>query len=217
MRVIAATNVDLREEVVAGRFREDLFFRLNVFPIRVIPLRERREDIPLLMTYFLGKFSRLHGRRLSGFTQRAVDAVMSYEWPGNIRELENVIERGVILAPEGTVIDAPQLFTSGEHFSDKHYSIGRGGTLVKEDANQLLGEHITQSDVERVSRGLNNLLLGVDDDEHRVSLDDIETLLLKRALDLAHGNVAAAARLLSVTRPQMVYRLKSRGITHAGD
>jgi predicted hydrocarbon binding protein len=72
VRVIAATNVDLREEAAAGRFREDLFFRLNVFPIRVTPVRERREDIPLLMTHFLGKFNRLHGRRLTGFTQRAV-------------------------------------------------------------------------------------------------------------------------------------------------
>ncbi len=217
VRVIAATNVDLRKEVAAGRFREDLFFRLNVFPIRVTPLRERREDIPLLMTHFLGKFNRLHGRRLTGFTQRAVDAVMSYGWPGNIRELENVIERGVILAAENTVIDSPQLFTSGEKFNDKQFDVDRAGTLVKADRAHIFGEPVTDPDVERVSKRFNSLLLGVDDDESKVSLDDIETLLLRKALDRADGNVAAAARLLGITRPQMVYRLKSRGITHHGE
>jgi two-component system, NtrC family, response regulator HydG len=99
VRVIAATNVDLRAEVAAGRFREDLFFRLNVFPIRVVPLRERREDIAPLLTHFLAKFNRLHGRRIAGFTQRALDAVMSYAWPGNVRELENVVERGASWRP----------------------------------------------------------------------------------------------------------------------
>ncbi|MDM0110392.1 sigma 54-interacting transcriptional regulator [Variovorax sp. J22R24] len=217
VRVIAATNVDLRKEVAAGRFREDLFFRLNVFPVRVTPLRERREDIPLLMTHFLGKFNRLHGHRLTGFTQRAVDAVMSYDWPGNIRELENVIERGVILAAENSVIDSPQLFTSGEQFNDKQFDVDRAGMLVKTDRTHMLTDPVSDPDVERVSKRFNSLLLGVDDDQSKVSLDDIETLLLRKALDRAHGNVAAAARLLGITRPQMVYRLKSRGITHQGD
>ena len=217
VRVIAATNADLREAVATGRFREDLFFRLNVFPIRVIPLRERREDIPLLMTHFLGKFNRLHGRRLSGFTQRAVDAVMSYGWPGNIRELENAVERGVILAAEGTVIDASQLFTSGEHFGDPQFAIGRSGAWVKTDPAQLLAPLAADHETERVSKQLNNLLQGLDDGTSGVSLDDIESLLLRKAVDRAQGNVAAAARLLGITRPQMVYRLKSRGITHPGE
>ncbi len=216
VRVIAATNVDLREEAAAGRFREDLFFRLNVFPIRVTPVRERREDIPLLMTHFLGKFNRLHGRRLTGFTQRAVDAVMSYGWPGNIRELENVIERGVILAAENTVIDAPQLFTSGEQFSSQQFAVGRDGALIHTDPTRLLDVESTDPEIERVSNHISNLLNGIEDDS-KVSLDDIETLLLKQAVTRAHGNVAAAARLLGITRPQMVYRLKSRGILPHGE
>ena len=216
VRVIAATNVDLREEVAAGRFRGDLFFRLNVFPIRVTPLRERREDIPLLMTHFLGKFDRLHGRRLTGFTQRAVDAVMSYDWPGNIRELENVIERGVILASESTVIDSSQLFTSGEQFNGKQFAVGRNGALIQANTSRLLEPEPADPEVDRVSKYIGNLLNGIDDDS-KVSLDDIETLLLKQAVARAHGNVAAAARLLGITRPAMVYRLKSRGIVHDGE
>jgi two-component system, NtrC family, response regulator HydG len=213
VRVIAATNVDLREEVQAKRFREDLFFRLNVFPIRVVPLRERREDIPLLLSHFLAKFNRRHGRRLTGFTQRAVDAVLSYDWPGNIRELENAVERGVILATEGTVVDAPQLFTSGEHFNLNNYAMDRSGNWVKTDPQSLLNDPVADSETMRVSKHLSNLLQGVEDTDNTVSLDDVETLLLRKALDRAQGNIAAAARLLGITRPQMVYRLKSRGIS----
>jgi two-component system, NtrC family, response regulator HydG len=216
VRVIAATNVDLRKEAAAGRFREDLFFRLNVFPIRVTPVRERREDIPLLMTHFLGKFNRRHGRRLTGFTQRAVDAVMSYDWPGNIRELENVIERGVILAAESSVIDASQLFTSGEQFDSKHFVVSPDGTLVNTDPSRMLEVRSTDPEFDRVSKHVNNLLNGIDD-ESNVSLDDIETLLLRQAVTRAQGNVAAAARLLGITRPAMVYRLKSRGIVQHGE
>jgi two-component system, NtrC family, response regulator HydG len=216
VRVIAATNVDLREEAAAGRFREDLFFRLNVFPIRVTPVRERREDIPLLMTHFLGKFNRLHGRRLTGFTQRAVDAVMSYDWPGNIRELENVIERGVILATENSVIDAPQLFTSGEQFNSQQFAVSPDGALVHAEQHRLLEAQPADPEIGRVSKHVNNLLNGIEDDS-KVSLDDIETMLLRQAITRANGNVAAAARLLGITRPQMVYRLKSRGILHHGE
>jgi two-component system, NtrC family, response regulator HydG len=216
VRVIAATNVNLRDEAAAGRFREDLFFRLNVFPIRVTPVRERREDIPLLMTHFLGKFNRLHGRRLTGFTQRAVDAVMSYDWPGNIRELENVIERGVILAAENTVIDAPQLFTSGEKFNSQQFAVSPSGALVHAQQHRLLEAQPADPEIDRVSKHVNNLLNGIEDDS-KLSLDDIETMLLRQAVTRAHGNVAAAARLLGITRPQMVYRLKSRGIVHHGE
>lgn len=219
VRVIAATNVDLREEAAAGRFREDLFFRLNVFPIRIVPLRERREDIPLLLMHFLAKFNRQHGRRITGFSQRAVDAVMSYGWPGNIRELENVVERGVILAAGNPVIDASQLFTSGEQFNDQQYAIGREGALVKSDAARLLETEkpVDDVEVERVSRTVTALLQGSDGGVESASLDDVETLLLRKALERASGNVAAAARLLGITRPQMVYRLKSRGIAQSGE
>jgi transcriptional regulator with GAF, ATPase, and Fis domain len=217
VRVVAATNVDLREEVRAGRFREDLFFRLNVFPIRIPPLRERREDIPLLMNHFLAKFTQRHQRTLTGFTQRAIDAMLTYDWPGNIRELENVIERGVILGTENRAIDAPQLFTSGERLGDRRFAVNLDGKLVATDPSKLLSDSASDSAVDRVSKRISNLLLGEGDDTDSVSLDDIETTLLKKAIERARGNVAAAARLLGITRPQMVYRLKSRGIAHDGE
>ena len=210
VRIVAATNVDLREEVKAGRFREDLYFRLNVFPVRLPPLRERREDVPLLISHFLDKYNQVHGRKLAGFTQRAVDAMLSYEWPGNIRELENVVERGVILAT-GPMIDTPQLFTSGEKFESRRFAVDRDGRLVPTDPTRLVEEHPDDEEVERTSRRIESLLRGEEACEG-LSLDDVETLLLRKALQRAQGNISAAARTLGITRPQMVYRLKSRGI-----
>ncbi|UCF31560.1 MAG: sigma-54-dependent Fis family transcriptional regulator [bacterium] len=98
VRIIAATNRDLEVEVRAGRFREDLFYRLSVFPVRVPPLRERKIDIPLLADLFLKRFARRHGKDIHGISPRALACLVSYDWPGNVREMMNVIERGVILS-----------------------------------------------------------------------------------------------------------------------
>ncbi len=97
-RLLAATNRDLRGMVDRGEFREDLFFRLNVVQIRLPPLRERREDIPLLLDHFLRQFRQENGREIEGFTPEALEALLNYRWPGNIRELRNVVERMVVLA-----------------------------------------------------------------------------------------------------------------------
>ncbi len=98
VRVIAATNRDLAEAVRAGRFRADLFYRLNVFPIEVPPLRERRTDIPQLATFFVSCFARKFGKRVEAVSKETLDRLMAYPWPGNIRELQNVIERAVVLS-----------------------------------------------------------------------------------------------------------------------
>jgi len=98
-RVIASTNKDLEDEISRGNFREDLFYRLNVIPFSVPPLRERKEDIPLLGRHFLKEFSSQYGRRPREITDEAIDALMRYSWPGNVRELRNVIERIVIMNP----------------------------------------------------------------------------------------------------------------------
>jgi two-component system nitrogen regulation response regulator NtrX len=99
VRVIAATNKDLPTEIRAGRFREDLYFRLNVIPISVPPLRERAADVPLLAEYFMAQLSREHGRRAKSFEPAAMDALRRHPWPGNVRELRNVVERLMIMVP----------------------------------------------------------------------------------------------------------------------
>ncbi len=103
VRIIAATNRDLSQAVQQGRFRADLFYRLNVLPMTLPPLRQRRSDIPLLTSFFVDRFSRQFGKRITGVTQDTMQLLSRYEWPGNIRELQNVIERAVVLCP-GTVL-----------------------------------------------------------------------------------------------------------------
>jgi formate hydrogenlyase transcriptional activator len=97
VRIIAATNRDLNKEVKAGKFREDLFYRLHVFPINLPPLRERKEDLPLLATHFLQRYAQKNGKTIHGLSHKALQEMMSYSWPGNIRELEHIIERSVII------------------------------------------------------------------------------------------------------------------------
>jgi len=98
VRVIAATNVNLQNAIAKGTFREDLYYRLNVFPITIPSLRERKEDIPLLTRHFLLKYNTQFGKKIEAITERVIDSLMNYSWPGNVRELENVIERAVIIS-----------------------------------------------------------------------------------------------------------------------
>jgi formate hydrogenlyase transcriptional activator len=105
-RLIAATNRDLADSVREKEFRSDLYYRLNVFPIRVPPLRERREDIPLLVEHFVQKFARRMKRSITTIPKKTMDSLMSWEWPGNVRELQNFIERSVILT-RGLVLVMP--------------------------------------------------------------------------------------------------------------
>ncbi len=103
IRIIATSNRNLKEYIAAGKFRDDLFYRLNVIPVYLVPLYERREDIPLLIEHFINKYNRENSRRVSGLDQSAMTLLMSYHWPGNVRELENLIERAVVTA-RGPVI-----------------------------------------------------------------------------------------------------------------
>ncbi len=107
-RIIAATNVDLEKAIEAGRFRTDLYYRLNVVAVEVPPLRERREDIPLLAEFFLRRYAEKNNRMIKGFTPRTLDTLMRYGWPGNVRELENLVERAVILV-RGEMITPDEL------------------------------------------------------------------------------------------------------------
>jgi formate hydrogenlyase transcriptional activator len=103
VRVIAATNRNLSEAVQAGRFRSDLFYRLNVFPIELPPLRERKSDIPQLVAFCISRFSKRLGKKIDGVSRESMENLVKYPWPGNIRELQNIIERAVVLSVDPTL------------------------------------------------------------------------------------------------------------------
>ena len=201
VRVIAATNVDLHKEVKEGRFREDLFFRLNVFPIRIPPLRERRDDIPLLMDTFLKRYIKTHQKAVTGFTSKAIEALLSYDWPGNIRELENVIERGIIMAPENGSIDLCHLFTYGEKMTSSVFHLDEEGSLKQKETDQYDPESSGDDNLENmvtsfIGKGL--------------SLDQLEDIFVDKAMSESGSNVSNAAKLLGITRARLDYRLKKR-------
>lgn len=194
VRIIAATNEDLQNAVKAGEFREDLLFRINVFPINIPPLRERREDIPLLMNYFLNRYTTLYKKQIPGFTEIAIEALYRYDYPGNIRELENLIERTVILAENNQAIDLCHLFSvegliaaivtdSGDYHSQS--------SNTEEETNSSLYSTIMD---DMVAQG--------------AGLEQMKHQLLESALAKTDGNLAEAARMLGISRPQMAYRLK---------
>ncbi len=127
IRVISATNTNLEDSLLSGKFRQDLFFRLNVVPISIPPLRERREDIPLLAKHFLNKFNLSFNKRISGFSDKAMDVLLRYHWHGNIRELENLIERIIVLSKGNDPIELEDipleiLMSSGKATKDDKLS-----------------------------------------------------------------------------------------------
>jgi len=126
VRMIASTNRDLQEEVRQGRFREDLFYRLNVVPINLPPLRLRGDDLQDLVEFYVTHFARKHGKEIEGVTPRGMERLKSYRWPGNVRELQNTLERAVIMAPQAGPVEIPELgleekssVFSGMNVSDK--------------------------------------------------------------------------------------------------
>ena len=208
VRVVAATNIDLRAAAQRGEFREDLFFRLNVFPIHLPPLRERKEDIPLLMTHFLQRFTQRHGRQLSGFTPRTADTLLAYDFPGNIRELQNLVERGVISAPDDGAIDLAHLFTSGERLAQPMFSIGIRGQLAAAPSDQPPASASTTATASTENQAIQALFGGKD--LSRLSLQEIEATMIDHCLTEVKGNVSEAARRLGLTRAQLSYRLSRR-------
>ncbi len=196
VRVVAASNVDLKEEVAAGRFRQDLYYRLCVFPIVIPPLRDRRDDIPLLTAHFLNVFRQRHGRQVTGFTRRAMDALLSYGFPGNIRELQNLVERGVIFADDGALIDVHHLFTGSETSTGISMRLTDAGRIDTTGMEQVppssASVHSTSSATPQDVKGLR----------------DTEIALYRKALDDARGNISSAARELGLSRAKLEYRLR---------
>jgi DNA-binding NtrC family response regulator len=192
VRIVTATNVDLQKAVKEGKFRADLFYRLNVYPIAIPPLRERTLDIPPMVDAMIKKFCTLHNKRVAGITDKAMQALKQYSWPGNVRELENLIERGIILTPQDDWIERDQfsLCLDGSDRSDK-------SDIGLTDAGAL--EEKRPPEQARLCDAF--LATGL-------SLNEVETMLLSEAVERSAGNLAGAARLLGLTRPQLTYRLK---------
>ena len=173
VRIIAASNADLRQAVSAGRFREDLFYRLHVVPIVVPPLRDRREDVAPLARHFLAKYARQFGKAVTDVSPGALAALERYQWPGNVRELENIMARSVALTSE-PVVQLDQI---------------------------PLDVALTPADP-----------MGEDQFNLREARQEVERLLILRALDRAHGNQTLAARLLGMHRNTLLVKLAQLGL-----
>ncbi|MBS0555742.1 MAG: sigma 54-interacting transcriptional regulator [Proteobacteria bacterium] len=219
VRIVAAANRDLRAEVQAGRFREDLFFRLNVFPIDIPPLRERREDIPLMVNVFVKRYAQRFNKHLTGITQRASEALWAYDWPGNVRELENIVERGVILADDGANLDVQHLFSGGERLPERHFKLTPGGLLATGSSSTTEVPAAPEPPPSATARkeSAPDAGAGRPLDMHVAaivdalgSFEDIEALILDHALARSRGNLSAAARLLKLRRGQFEYRARKR-------
>ena len=195
-RIVCACNVDLKQEVQAGRFRADLYFRLSIFPISIPPLRERRDDIPLLMAHFLRLYSHNHGKQLPGFTRRASDALLKYHYPGNIRELQNLIERGVVYAEDGQSIDVVHLFLGSENVSGISHFLDPEGKLVPDGLQVGEPGAVAEPLIARPSDA---------------GFEAVERATYEDAMRKAGGNVAAAARALKLSRAKLEYRLQRLG------
>jgi DNA-binding NtrC family response regulator len=168
VRVISATNADLREEVAAGRFRQDLLFRLNTVEIHLPPLRARRADILPLAQYFLEQHARRYRKAVSGFEPAAAEALLAHPWPGNVRELDHAVERGVLMA--------------------------RGELIQARDLGLQMAQTAAAAPIEDLP------------------LEEVERVLIQKALARYGGNVSHAAQALGLSRSALYRRLEKHGL-----
>ncbi|HEY2866287.1 MAG TPA: sigma 54-interacting transcriptional regulator, partial [Pyrinomonadaceae bacterium] len=185
VRVVAASNVDLEQAVETGTFRKDLYYRLSVFPISLPPLRERVEDIHLLVVHFLDGYKEKTGRFVSGISKEAMRALVNYGWPGNVRELENAIERAVIIA-SGRQIE----------LEDLPQAISRSAFEASAQARQ-----------ERARAAGEGRSIGIEI-ELPASMDEIEKQVIEATLDYADGDKSRASRLLNIGRKTLYRKLE---------
>ncbi|MBL8631803.1 MAG: sigma-54-dependent Fis family transcriptional regulator [Myxococcales bacterium] len=194
VRVISATHQDLEAMVAAGKFREDLYYRLNVFPIFLPPLRERLEDLPALCQHFLHKWRRHAAQRVTTISPEALAYLSQYGFPGNVRELENLIERALILAQGSDITPAELEFARPP---------SRTATPLPRPVRPLLpGPSPEQTSEESPSRTLSDRLM------------DKERAEILAAIERCEGNIAQAARLLGINRSTLYYRLRKHELLH---
>ena len=202
VRFIGATNKDLFEEVEAGRFREDLYYRLNVIPIQLPPLRTRKDDIVLLASHFVAKFGRKMNREIQGISAAARARLIDYNWPGNIRELQNTIERSVALC-------------RGERLEDVLIDRRRRGEVLPEvtsSAVSIVDSPVVQVGWEGLGAHEEGALLKLEVPEGGMDLDkslaDIERTLITAALDRTGGHLTNAAKLLGISFRSIRYKVQ---------
>ena len=207
IRLISATNQNLIELVKAGRFREDLFYRLNVFPITIPPLRNRRADIADLARRFCARFGAEEGKRLRGITAEALALLSRYNWPGNVRQLENALFRAVVLADgdELTVTEFPQIAAQVEGF-DVRLPPAPSQTQPAPDYP------ITGRDVVTMSIRDPHSLQLLDDIGEVRTLDDVERALIRFATDYYRGQMSEMARKLGIGRSTLYRKMKEYGL-----
>ena len=194
-RIVAATNQELKEKVQKKEFREDLYYRLNVVPLDLPPLRDRREDIPALTDYFLTRAGDEYGTAASGITKEAMELLCNYEWPGNIRELENIIQRAALLSPDALLnaADFPSLIMG-------HANSGNGASL-EGLINQKLQSSLSQIDLQ----DMNNL--------YEMVLHQMERPLINIVLAKTRGNQVKAAEVLGINRNTLRKKIQTLNIT----
>ncbi len=195
VRVVSATNRNLEQMIEDGEFREDLYYRLNVFPINLPPLRDRLEDLPVLAQHFVTKFARQMGTQPAPVAPDALARLREYNWPGNVRELENIIERAMILA-------------RGAPLGIAHLDFGRRG--------QTTGTSTPSGPVAAVAPAAAAPASALADDGKSLAerLLDSERKEIVAAVDRSRGNIASAARTLGINRSTLYYRLRKHGLEH---
>ncbi len=203
VRIIAATHRNLEEEITEGRFREDLFYRLNVFPIEMPSLSQRAEDIPLLLEELIVRMEN-NKRGSVRLTAAAISALQQYEWPGNVRELSNLVERLLIMFPNGVVDvqDLPEKYRQGFDFSATATS---ESSAENPETEQRVVSHI-------VNQVTSQDVLPAEGIDLKAHLLNLESNLIKQALDDANGVVAHAAQRLNMRRTTLVEKMRKYGL-----
>jgi DNA-binding NtrC family response regulator len=206
IRVIAATNRNLSEEVEEGKFREDLYYRLNVIHIHMPPLRDRKDDIPLLVEHFLAKFRHAPDAIPTSITEEALSKLIAYDWPGNVRELENAIERAVVLA-RGNAITVEHLpFGDRTEARDRRRLANRRERLNEEA--DLAEFDLDEAATEPAAGGNGN----AEEGSFKVQVAALEKQLIREALERAGGNRTKAADELGIYRRLLYAKIKEYGL-----
>jgi DNA-binding NtrC family response regulator len=204
VRIVSATNRDLSQTVSEGRFREDLYYRLNVFPIEAPPLRDRREDIPALVEAFVKRFNIEEGKRVAGIAPETHALLSAFDWPGNVRQLENAVYRAIVLAdaPFLQPHDFPAISGLAPPMSDAPAPAAAGPALASiPSAGQLLAELPQDAPVKVL-----------DDRGHLRKLEDIERDLIQLAIEVYSGHMSEVARRLGIGRSTLYRKVREQGI-----